>query len=485
MFVNETNDLGLFMLRSAPERYEEFVIAAFIADEDMWTRMRGCVCVRAQHGTEIEVNDFTAKERYWLFIAVRNYRKALGKFGVINDEAVMLGLRFAAAQGKDVPLEGKPLADVMELFHKLSVITAENARAVINGTWVTWITYAQLNYAMTDLRRGGFNGDIMSKADRLARIKSDIATAANLEEDVVSSVDDIWILDEENTERIPLGRTFKALSEITGGGPGKGEHILAVVPTGGGKTTLACQLGAEIAASGRHVLLISTEQHARQLIPRMVSCLSYNMALNAYDRILSKPIKDGITTSKLESFSAGQRDIHNRIHDAIGPYMHIASWNSKSYTIADIPAMIEKENAKLEDSSLDMVILDWIGGAIVKGETDSNKKRLVLYSAAEQMHTVAEQYNVACMSTCQTNEKGKHVWEVTSEHIADCKNLPDTAEVAFGISCMPASPEKDLSADGESTYSKKQRLTCFKSRKAEAIKTDIERNFAYQRFNQL
>lgn len=218
MFVNETNDLGLFMLRSAPERYEEFVIAAFIADEDMWTRMRGCVCVRAQHGTEIEVNDFTAKERYWLFIAVRNYRKALGKFGVINDEAVMLGLRFAAAQGKDVPLEGKPLADVMELFHKLSVITAENARAVINGTWVTWITYAQLNYAMTDLRRGGFNGDIMSKADRLARIKSDIATAANLEEDVVSSVDDIWILDEENTERIPLGRTFKALSEITGGG---------------------------------------------------------------------------------------------------------------------------------------------------------------------------------------------------------------------------------------------------------------------------
>lgn len=472
------------MLRSAPERYEEFVLAACLTDEKLWNSMKGVVCIANKGNYTVNTNDFTSQERYWLYCAIKYYRKALGKFAALNDSALLLGAQFATTDGIQIPTSGEQYDSIVKLFHNLQPISKENAQAVVADTWISWSTYNRLNYHMADIKRGGFTGNIMEKADMLAKIKSDITTAAGNEENVVSQVDDIWILEEDNTERIPLGRSFKALMEITGGGLGKGEHVLAAIPTGGGKTVFSCQLAGEVAASGRHVLLISTEQHAKQLMPRIVSCLSWVVAKDPYDRIPSKPIKDGITKAKVAEFSQGQLNVFNQIHDAIAPYLHIASWNGQSYTISDIPNILNEENRKLpEGEQIDLVILDWIGGAITKGITDSGQKRLILFTAAQQMHLLAEQYNVACLSTCQTSEKGKHVWDITSEHIADAKNLSDEAEVAFGISCMPANPEKELPADGASVYSVQQRLNCWKARKAEAKKLDVKRNFAFQRFD--
>lgn len=472
------------MLRTAPERYEEFILAACLYDEKLWNSMRNVVCVTNKGNCVVHVNDFTSQERYGLFCAIKYYRKALGRFAELNDSALLLGIQFASTDGIQLPSVGEQYDAIVDLFHTLqTTVTAENAIAVVTDTWISWSTYNRLNYHMTDIKRGGFSGNIMEKADMLAKIKTDIATAAGSEEDVVSQVDDIWILEEDNTERIPLGRAFKALTDITGGGLGKGEHVLAAVPTGGGKTVFSCQLAGEVAASGRHVLLISTEQHAKQLMPRIVSCMSYAVAKDPYDRIPYKPIKDGVTKARVAEFSTGQKNTFDQIYDAIAPYLHIASWNGQSYTISDIPNILVNENGKLPDGEqIDLVILDWIGGAITKGITDAGQKRLILFTAAQQMHQLAEKYNVACLSTCQTNEKGKHVMDITSEHIADAKNLSDEAEVAFGISCVPANPEKELPADGSSVYAVQQRLNCWKARKSEAKKVDIKRNFAYQRF---
>lgn len=351
MYRSETDDLGMLMLRTTPDKYEEFILAACLTDEDFWTRAKSCICLRKKDMFEVEVNDFTDISRYWLFCAIRNYRKALGKFSDLNDAAVVLGLQVAASQGKDVPLAGEEFDKIINLFHSLAPITKENAQAVVQNTWITWITYAQLNYAMADIRRGGFSGDIMAKADMLSKIKSDIMEVTKTSDDIVSSVADLWIVDEDNTERIPLSRTLESINRVTAGGPGKGEHILAVVPTGGGKTVLACQMAADVAASGRHVLLISTEQHAVQLIPRIVSCMSYQMSTNRYGKIPSKGIKDGITRAKVLEFSEEQKKIHNMILEAIGPYLHIASWSGGAYTVSDIPAMLDRENAKLPEGT--------------------------------------------------------------------------------------------------------------------------------------
>lgn len=483
---NNSRQLGLLLMQHEPEKYEEYLLAACITDEELWTKFEKHLCVRNKGNWIQDVNDFSSIIRYALFKAIKAYRRLCGGFTAINEAGVLIGLKTEALQNPRPVIEQEEFPKVLELFRSISNITQENARAVILKSWTAWLGNVQFTQSVLDVKRGGYTPDILDKLNAIASIQNNLEEADKGDEDEVVAFGDVCLQDEDNTERIPLGPTFKGLNTILGGGFGKGEHVLAVVPTGGGKTTLSCQLAAEVASAGRHALIISTEQKYNQLIPRIVSALSWTVATSKENTIKFDKIKDGMTKKKFAELSIGQQKVFKQISDAIGPYLHIASWNHSDNKISDIPRLLEKENAKLpEGEEIEFVILDWIGGAVTRMAKDSNEKYNIMLAAAYEMHKLAETYNVACLSTCQTNDKGKNTIDVDSTAIADCHALPNEAEVAFGISAVKAKTGDNLPADGTSVYSIKQRLNCFKTRKSEAMKIDIERNFGWQRFNKL
>ena len=486
---NTVNPVGQWMSINAPESYETFILAACLKSEDLWSVLSNVLCqVRKVDGsfeTVKFVNDFTSPVKYVLFRAILFFRDIPGT--TINVPRAGLEAALKSLLTSDpAAIAGIDEQEVLDLFDELNTnYDKGNIEAILAGTWTTWLSNLRVQQQLLDIKRTGAAADIVEKLDNINSIVSDIKDRVQTEK-TTFSVCDVLIQDKAIVERIPLGKNFKGLNDCLGGGFGKKEHALFVVPTGRGKTVLSCQIAADVAMSGKHVLLITTEQHPDQLVPRIISSLTFQMSKTGSGKIEFSKIKDGITRSMYNSFTNEQQQLLSNITNTINPYLHMENWVCSTNEVADISKLLERVNKTLpEGESIEMVILDWIGGAITKGITDSNVKRNVLKQAAKQMHDIAYNYNVACISTTQADKNALGKKRVTGDNIADCKSLHDEAEVAFGLSAVRTSETDDLTGERTSSYSNDQRLFCFKSRKAEGLDIPVKCNFKFQRFDRM
>lgn len=482
--MNNTQDahvlLGRVLMRSAPEKYEDYILAACIFDAELWGKLSKVVCRTNTDATARDINDFSSPIKYGLYLALRTYRAlGAGRFMPASRAGIEYGLSNLTAI---IPDCDKPA--VLELYDKITTeFEPIGAAAVVRDTWLNWSTSIKTNQQLLNVKRSGNAINVMAKLDEINSLISNISNVANTEK-TLFSLSELLIQEEKIVERIPLSRTFKGLNECLGGGFGKKEHTIFVVPTGRGKTTLTCQIAAEVAAAGRHVLFISTEQHPNELVPRMVSCVSYAMAHGGDGKIGFDKIKDGITPQIYANFTNKQQTVIKEFEKATNAHLHFENWKRSDKEVTDIDKLIEDVNKTLpEGECLEMVILDWIGGAITKGITEASTKRMILKNAARQMHDIADKYNVACISTVQASKDALGKRRVTEEHIADCKTLHDEAEVAFGLSAIRTKETDEVTGDKTLSYTNEQRLFCFKSRKAPGMDIPVKCNFAFQRFD--
>lgn len=464
-------------MRDMPEVYERYILIAADTNKNFWIKLRKNLCLTRKNRF---ANDFSLQKHYLLYRAIYMWRELIAgsEFTPITEGGLIASL---AQMAMDTP----PLLSIdtaakysAEFLEWRKLYKAEEAYNVVAPTWRQWLCSRKANKLVDDYRRSG-DKDIQ---DTLSKISAAI-NSLNRQEDDLNA--DTWTIpmlasqQDEVVERMPLSRDFAKFNASLGGGLGKREHVILLAPTGGGKTVLACQIAVDLALAGRGVILISTEQHPKELFVRFVSNISSKVGA----RIHFGVIKDGITEEVKRQLTDEQLATVAKAAELLGPNLICGNWTA-GRTLADIPEFIEKHKRAFEErgKTLDCIILDWIGGALTERTSDASKKRLLMMEAATAMKNFALQYNVATISMAQTSKDGMDRSKVSEQHFAECKTLHYEATAAFGVSAVRLKAEENGDQD---VYDERQHVYCFKSRKGKGRYWSIKRNFDFQRFEGL
>lgn len=463
------------LAQDAPETFEQYLLVALDCNEALWNKISKYLC----HKKGQWHNDFDSLEHYAIYRALFMWRDMMTKGGVKFAPISEGGLASSLCQLSTSIVPPIISIDQVSAFTKdylqiRSKVYAEEAVAAVKPAWQEWLTKKQVGAMLNECRRSGIE-NVDDTLSSIEQTKRDIAAASDQDADkLVWDISDLMSYEEEIIERMPLSTDFKNFNMCLGGGLGKKEHVLVIAPTGGGKTTFACQLAADLAMVGKGTLLISTEQHPQELLPKLLSNLSYKLGC----KVPYGPIKDGITQKALRQLNKGQMETLKKAAVHLKS-LKLVNWSIAGYSLDDLPRQLDEMQKKDADFKIDCVILDWIGGALTERARDPQHKKLLLDQAAATMKDIAIKYNISTVSLAQTSAKGIDVRKVTEQHIADSKTMHHLAVAGFGISALRIHTDDQ---DEEDAYQEKQYIYCFKSRKGKGKLFPITRNFDYQRF---
>lgn len=462
--------------KESPELFEQYVLVAINNNKKLWYSISKHLCI-SKFGTW--VNEFESTTVYILYRALAYWRELTSgaEFSPISEGGLLSALISLTKDARPI-LSLDKVKDIVDLHKDLcSTVYAEEAIAIVKDSWRAWLSKKKTLNVVTDWRRTG-GDDPTEMLEGVASIKKDISSSDSDEDAVFWSMDMLEASSEQIVERMPLSSDFKSMNLNLGGGLGKREHVLVIAPTGGGKTIFACQLAADLALAQRGVVLISTEQHPRELYPRFISNLTYKLGTP----VMYKIIKDGFDQKAMSLLTSAQIEACKQASKAI-PSLEVGNWTGGK-TIADIPAFLSQVEQKLaaKGFTLDVIILDWIGGALTDNVADPQKKRLLMMEAADFMKRLALERNIATVSLAQTSAKGIDVHKVTEQHLGECKTMHQQATAAFGISAVRVNSDTDEDSD---SYETRQHCYGFKTRKGKGTYYTIKRNFDYQRFEDL
>lgn len=462
-------------MESDPELYEQYLLAALDKDEDLWNNISRLLCW--DHIRGFFVNEFDSPLHYAIYMAIRGWRQLQSECGIstftpMTEVGIFLQLQFLSQQANPI-IDEENIENAKQIYLAIrESITREEAISMVAPTWRTWLNKKKLMAKLTDIRRSG-GVDLDKQLEELIRTK-DLVQSTGQTDDTCAEFGDGIDMGEKFVERIPLGPNFKQLNTCLGGGLGKTEHIMFVAPTGAGKTVLACQLAADAASAGKQVLLISTEQHSRELEPRIISAYgTQGHVLLPFDLI-----KDGGDYRKI--LSENQYNAYLAVRKSLRGKLHFENWLGSGLSVTDNLENVVKQRIQ-KYGHLDVLILDWIGGALVAGISDPGVKRQMYLDAAYTMKVIAERYNIACVSMAQATADAVGVARVTEKYLAESKTMHREAVAGFGISAMRVNGTEEEAA----SYSDEQCVFCFKSRKAVGKFFKIKRNFGFQRFENM
>lgn len=459
------------LLNLAPEKFEQCLLIALDANKELWYKASKHLCISRQQQFE---NHFSSFHNYVIYRALYKWRELMSgtEFAPISEGGLINALYILSQETPPLITDEQVLEFTQLFLGWRKQLYPDEALTIVKPTWRDWLMRRKSAAIFTDCQRSGME-DVDSAISDVLQTKAEINKEDEEEEPVIWDMTTLAAHSGKIVERMPLSNDFRNLNENLGGGLGKTEHVLFIAPTGGGKTVLACQLAVDMALSRRGTLLLSTEQHPKELYPRVISNISYKLN----KPIPNKLIKDGINERAKTLLTTEQLNTINEILPML-PALRIGNWTSDK-TIADIPSIIEAEKNIFQSRglTLDCIVLDWIGGALTESTSDGSKRRLLMLQAAEMMKNLAIEHNIATVSFAQTNAKGIDVHKVTEQHIAECKNMHHEATAAFGVSAV-----RLTSDDNGDVYDVRQHIYGFKTRKGKGTYFTIKRNFDYQRF---
>ena len=272
--------------------------------------------------------------------------------------------------------------------------------------------------------------------------------------------------------------SLSSLNSAIGGGFRKGESTLVAAMTGGGKTVLATQLAFDFAFSDTNVLLVTTEQRPNELTPRILS---------NYLRIpFSEFQMPGEGTVLPKHIMRTPRYMENiaKMTSIMNKNLRFLDWSDgegksvEEHLDADLDAIV---NDPEDPFAVDVVIFDWIGGALSK--STSREIREIYLRASTHLHELAKRRDVCVVMFAQLNKsQAERKLTCISSMLAECKSMPDQATNAIYISSVrPAPGEGDF---GDS-YSDIQQFTVDKARKGPGGWFKVKREFKYQKFLEL
>lgn len=362
----------------------------------------------------------------------------------------------------DIPLACAAYGEIIEIDIRTADYYAKRGM-------ITWLKKRKFFLAANHALGAGEGWDV---DELVRRIGDDVSAVSNASEDLAESFETIeYILTYEEPEIDRKSTGIPAMDVTLGGGLGRSEHLLAIAPTGSGKTVLACQLGVNLAQQGDFGILLTTEQMPNELLARMVSA-NCNIPFNTLSNIglqRALPIMEEHKRREALQFAQDLQD--NLI------FRHLKTTPRGEDINTYIRKLLDAAERKYE-KPVDFFILDWIGGALSAGIRQNPDLIRVLYqTAADSMADIARDRNIRAVSFAQTNPSQSHNKpRVDLTMMAECKTMGNNATAVVGISALL---ENDST---EKSFREDQFLYFSKSRKGESQPLKIRRDFAYQRF---
>jgi len=268
--------------------------------------------------------------------------------------------------------------------------------------------------------------------------------------------------------RIPIPKMM-GLTTAMGGGFTKKEHTMFIAPTGGGKTVMACGIAVGLALQKQRTLLVTTEQGDDELEPRIIS---------ANCDVPFERIKDGVDLDT--DIPSHAWDKYQDLKKDLNGYFWYENWNEdRSLSVMHDLKNLVTEHKRIY-GGLDVVVLDWIGGALGSMSPDKADFIRMLYQmTADYMDTLAKEEDLITVSFAQANiMQSKNKKCVDHTMLAECKSMGRNANFVFGISAL----ENDSDGETRATYRDEQWCHCSKGRKSNAEGFKLLREFHFQRF---
>lgn len=255
----------------------------------------------------------------------------------------------------------------------------------------------------------------------------------------------------------------------------RGDAYMFQAPTGGGKTVMATQILVDLIGQGRKGLFISTEQPWREIEPRLIS--------NAVDI----PISEEFLRNQFDYQKAEELQPSSRLDDIIAWEESIkgmfvfSHWNTDNTQSVrtDLEATIRKSRSLL-GCDPEFVILDWIGGAL-GSDVNSDNLRFVYQATADAFAAASQKHNFIGIAFAQS-KMDRTYYALGSEQLAECKTMHRKFTALVGITAISVKDDQQQQANTEPKYQADQFLDVSKSRKGEAARIRVKRDFKYQRF---
>lgn len=464
--------------------YEKCLLSYIITDVKFWKD--NCqFSLNTQRTKYSNFKDFTKPIDNIIYDTANSFYRALSINGLIAAnvklskdiiknlvEAKLKENLLAVDEVKQVELRITDIFNSVEL-DKTGVPVLSIQELVKNG-FDYWLDSRRTKQVTADAFKSGSSSDdlvnqLKAATSRLKQNKIDNRSISDILASYREDEDDSW-------ERFPVAN-LSQLTRIMGGGLKKKESMLVVAPSGGGKTTIACQIATGLCLADRHVCYITTEQPDGELLPKITSC----GASIPYDKIKDGFYRKNEYGDKVAVLEGEEAEEVAKFWDQLNGRLFFENWcDSGSRVKTDLDNVIEKHK---ELNDIDVVILDWIGGGIDLSTSSGNMEyRMILREGCRQIKELAHKYNVAIIVMAQAGtRKTQDVKAVNATHIDEFTEMHQYFTWGLGISALGVNPKGNFSGEVENR-STKQFFNLFKTRKSGSKLYPVITDFAYSRF---
>ncbi len=186
--------------------------------------------------------------------------------------------------------------------------------------------------------------------------------------DTADTLADIYTMRDAVTP-VPTG--FSTLDAAIGGGLFPGLVVLGAISSLG-KTTLTVQVADHMAAAGRHVLFVTIEQSARELVAKSLSRTMRAMGNPAHDLATAQEMYDLTRRSTWQESKRRAFDAAcSEYMASVAPYMHFIEGNGP-VTVEDVRKVAKAMEA--HDGTAPVVFIDYLQLLAPANERDSDKQ---------------------------------------------------------------------------------------------------------------
>lgn len=457
-------------MRADPLYYERCILRAVDGSPEFFDKVRPLLCRDIAVRDKVAwSNEFSDPVYYALYRSMGNWYATYTQGGgtghspihestLRNQVMLMAGYDAKNIHVEDVPQCVALLSDIR------SSIPLNEALVTVVNTFTDWEARRK-----TEIYASRFRNSTQTPKDFISNTMRALQDINESNKKTSSKLADWLAIDEPAIRRIHL-TAMPNIMQAVGGGFGNTEHTMFCLPSGGGKTVLACQISTLLASNGYKALLVTTEQPPGELAPRMVSSMC---------RIPFKLIKDGMNYERqlsgdyLQSYKANIPLIKDNVF--------IEDWSTSCNKTVSVD--LEQRVKTLKASSgCDVVILDWIGGVLGADASRDRDNLPAIYSeAAASLSMLARRQDVHCVSFAQASQDAKEKKWITSRDTQHSRTMHQTVTTFAAISAVSAKGDKtegNVAADEQSMY-------VDKARKAIGMIRNVRRDFDYQQFTGL
>lgn len=384
--------------------------------------------------------------------------------------------------------EGEILKVAMTLARIRLKYKTQDLEAPALTAWSTWLGKRRLAKSINSLGGGGNFWMPTDLYEAMTAVRESIPHSRM--QKTSFSVSELYTPKDALVKKLKTG--IPEIDQITGGGFPISTTAYCLAASGAGKTVAACQLGSRLVLNnppGTNVLIITTEQPAQQLWPRLVAATA---GLRLREDLRLGLIKDIMNEEEKQKA--------DMVESLLGPSLRIVNWQKKdgATTFADDLMEIIRAERKNFGGKLDAVIFDWLGASLnLKVGNRPDALRILYKTSADSMSDIARDEDLFILFFGQADPTKNSKKHIGPEDSRECKDLHFNAAISWGMSALLEStntkrprrgfedeePEKkEDDNEAKAVYCRQQWWNFFKVRIGTPRCIPVSRQFECQRF---